>query len=748
MSTSPDITDWLHISPRTDSPTTSTQPTSEPSTSSPLCFQDLTASSRVNVPQPMEYNLNYFYDLSDIANSTPSLAQSGGSAAGEDFSREAISEGFNRHHRMVSLESTTRTLINTPSPLRSSHTLMSPSDTAGHPAEDRTVSSFSPPLITSPETKSFLNYFCDLVPSTPPLLQPISISDVSPIVRAENLQRVDDGVVKKTKKKKTVRRIKHFKEPSSFVERLCAAPQQTSFPVVFPNPGPPVTCPPLAPPPLMSPYRLPQRQANVADDAVISIAQPLENAVPSERLDVGFALDTTQNELETIEPLSPLTPLPSSPDSPKLPLKIIIRPKRKLIPNATPIRRSKRPRRNVAIVESPLSAYSTPASARSSPDYGPGEQNLVSVHSVRTFPDHIKISDNFSPPRFISSEVSHPGGVYNPPRSPLDLYTPRFVKGKGVEKVGLCPICIEPHARGGEHKKLWFAMKFSAFKCYHMQYAHGISASTGRPFSPPMDFRVVARQNAGKKEKLHIQQGKCHKCLKWVAVEGIKDMESKLAVREEMPPSLRPLRVLLSSVFFVSLYLVALVKASALTTAIAPNERVCFYADVDKAGEKIGVQSGGSFDIDFDIKDPNQKVILDGERERQGDYVLTANTVGEYAFCFENDMSTLTDKLVDFDIMVESEPRREPPAKAGQIAEHTSALEESVFRLNGLLMNIKRMQKFHHTQENRGFSIVKSTQNRLFWYAVIESIAVVGMAALQVYILQTFFTKTGRRYKV
>lgn len=104
------------------------------------------------------------------------------------------------------------------------------------------------------------------------------------------------------------------------------------------------------------------------------------------------------------------------------------------------------------------------------------------------------------------------------------------------------------------------------------------------------------------------------------------------------------------------------------------------------------MQSGGSFDIDFEVRDPNDKVILDGQRERQGDYVLTANTVGEYAFCFENDMSTLTEKLVDFDIMVESEPRREPPAKPGQISEHTSSLEESVFRLNGLLLNIKRMQ--------------------------------------------------------
>ena len=38
-----------------------------------------------------------------------------------------------------------------------------------------------------------------------------------------------------------------------------------------------------------------------------------------------------------------------------------------------------------------------------------------------------------------------------------------------------------------------------------------------------------------------------------------------------------------------SLLLANRAHASALTTAIAPNERLCFYVDVDKAGEKIGV---------------------------------------------------------------------------------------------------------------------------------------------------------------
>jgi hypothetical protein len=31
-----------------------------------------------------------------------------------------------------------------------------------------------------------------------------------------------------------------------------------------------------------------------------------------------------------------------------------------------------------------------------------------------------------------------------------------------------------------------------------------------------------------------------------------------------------------------------LIKASALTTAISANQRLCFFADVDKQGEKIG----------------------------------------------------------------------------------------------------------------------------------------------------------------
>jgi hypothetical protein len=89
------------------------------------------------------------------------------------------------------------------------------------------------------------------------------------------------------------------------------------------------------------------------------------------------------------------------------------------------------------------------------------------------------------------------------------------------------------------------------------------------------------------------------------------------------------------------------VYATALTYRLDAHE-VAFY---------FAVQSGGSFDIDYSVVGPGpnggpEKVILDGVKERQGDFVFTANEVGEYRFCFNNEMSTFAEKLVDFEIAV------------------------------------------------------------------------------------------------
>ncbi|KAG5716820.1 hypothetical protein E4T56_gene17854 [Termitomyces sp. T112] len=61
-----------------------------------------------------------------------------------------------------------------------------------------------------------------------------------------------------------------------------------------------------------------------------------------------------------------------------------------------------------------------------------------------------------------------------------------------------------------------------------MQYYHGISATTQWPFSPPLAFRTTPRTNPAKYERTSICEAKCHKCTRWVPVEGIKDVQPKV----------------------------------------------------------------------------------------------------------------------------------------------------------------------------------------------------------------------------
>ncbi|KAL9037610.1 MAG: hypothetical protein Q9214_005628 [Letrouitia sp. 1 TL-2023] len=103
-------------------------------------------------------------------------------------------------------------------------------------------------------------------------------------------------------------------------------------------------------------------------------------------------------------------------------------------------------------------------------------------------------------------------------------------------------------------------------------------------------------------------------------------------------------------------YALTLVSATALTYKLQPNEQACFFSNAPQQGSKLAfyfaVQSGGSFDVDYSVYGPRDKLIMEGSKERQGDFVFTAKEPGEYRFCFNNEMSTFAEKMVDFEIAV------------------------------------------------------------------------------------------------
>lgn len=139
---------------------------------------------------------------------------------------------------------------------------------------------------------------------------------------------------------------------------------------------------------------------------------------------------------------------------------------------------------------------------------------------------------------------------------------------------------------------------------------------------------------------------------------------------------------------------------------------------------------------------PADKQILSGEKERQGDYVFTAQATGSYSFCFSNTMSTFADKYVDFEITSEANPGTSSallPQRSGAPSEQHDQLEDLVFKVSGQLSTVNRMQKYFRTRENRNFSTVRSTEQRIFQFSLIEVLMMVAMAVLQVMVVRFFF---------
>lgn len=97
-----------------------------------------------------------------------------------------------------------------------------------------------------------------------------------------------------------------------------------------------------------------------------------------------------------------------------------------------------------------------------------------------------------------------------------NMYKPRFVRGQGETREGLCEYC---------NPGTWHRLKQSSY-WYHMNFQHGISSVTGTLYENPVDTRKTSywtkksKKQQGNQGSLQINyvQGFCDSCNKWVDI--------------------------------------------------------------------------------------------------------------------------------------------------------------------------------------------------------------------------------------
>lgn len=204
------------------------------------------------------------------------------------------------------------------------------------------------------------------------------------------------------------------------------------------------------------------------------------------------------------------------------------------------------------------------------------------------------------------------------------------------------------------------------------------------------------------------------------------------------------LQVVLSTttfVLFIPLIVPVHSKSTELTFELPDNAKQCFHEDIvagSKATIEFQVVTGGYYDVDMVLYDPRQTVLYTGVKKQFDTHQWTAAMSGQYTFCFSNEFSTFSHKLVYFEFIVgEEDPL---PNINHEAATAMTKFEAAAMNIHENLNSIFDALTHYRLSEATGRKRAEDLNSRVFWWSAMETLAVVLIGAVQVYTLKSFFS--------
>ncbi|XP_058468235.1 transmembrane emp24 domain-containing protein 7 [Malaya genurostris] len=178
-----------------------------------------------------------------------------------------------------------------------------------------------------------------------------------------------------------------------------------------------------------------------------------------------------------------------------------------------------------------------------------------------------------------------------------------------------------------------------------------------------------------------------------------------------------------------------------LTFELSDNARECFYEEIKKnqtATLEFQVVTGGQYDVDVSLESPTKEILYRQVKTQFDSHQFTAQVTGIYAACFSNEFSTFSHKLIYMDFQVGDEQ-----ALPG-IDEHATVLtqlETSSQEIHKSLNAILDYQTHHRLREAQGRKRAEDLNERVLWWSLTETVAILVIAVGQVIVLRNFFSE-------
>ncbi|ELW72614.1 55 kDa erythrocyte membrane protein [Tupaia chinensis] len=157
-------------------------------------------------------------------------------------------------------------------------------------------------------------------------------------------------------------------------------------------------------------------------------------------------------------------------------------------------------------------------------------------------------------------------------------------------------------------------------------------------------------------------------------------------------------------------------------------------------------QDGAGLDIDFHLASPEGKILVFEQRKSDGVHTVETE-VGDYMFCFDNTFSTISEKVIFFELILDN--MGEQAQEQEDWKKYITGTDMLDMKLEDILESINsiksRLSKSGHIQtllrafEARDRNIQESNFDRVNFWSMVNLVVMVIVSAIQVYMLKSLF---------
>ncbi|XP_064603487.1 transmembrane emp24 domain-containing protein 7-like [Liolophura sinensis] len=183
---------------------------------------------------------------------------------------------------------------------------------------------------------------------------------------------------------------------------------------------------------------------------------------------------------------------------------------------------------------------------------------------------------------------------------------------------------------------------------------------------------------------------------------------------------------------------------TSLTFELPDNERFCLSETFDESKSYVfqyKVIRGGQNDVDMTLVSPNGKILYK-ELKKVQDKFRFDSSHGQFQFCFSNEFSTISHKVIFFDLRTEEMDNL--AVEAGNKKPYVdTASENSMNQIHSSMSQVVDFQRQYRLREAMGRFKAEILNGRVMWWSLFQTLVIFIAGAGQVFLLKKCFTQSS-----